>query len=100
MQQCRNPRSRRSVEARVRPAGIPTGPPSHDVLDQLQFIRHTMESATSFTAVPGWGMVMLGTTALTVAFVARSVDSQLTGVVLWLGAGLIAGLISRVARAA
>jgi len=97
MQQCRNPRSRRSVEARVRPDGIPTAPPSHDVLDQLQFIRHTMESATSFTAVPGWGMVMLGTTALTVAFVARTVDSQITWVVLWLGEALLAGLISLVA---
>lgn len=70
---------------------------SSDVLDQLQFIRHTMESATSFTAVPGWGMVMLGGTALAVAFLARRVDSQLTWVVLWLGEALLAGLISLVA---
>jgi len=70
---------------------------SSDVLDQLQFIRHTMESVTSFTAVPGWGMVMLGGTALAVAFLARRVDSQLTWVVLWLGEALLAGLISLVA---
>ena len=56
-----------------------------------------MESATSFTAVPGWGMVMLGGTALAVAFLARRVDSQLTWVVLWLGEALLAGLISLVA---
>jgi hypothetical protein len=56
-----------------------------------------MESVTSFTAVPGWGMVMLGGTALAVAFLARRVDSQLTWVVLWLGEALLAGLISLVA---
>lgn len=94
MQQCRSPRGRRSVEARVRPAEMSAASPSPDVLDQLQFIRHTMESATSFTAVPGWGMVLLGCTALTVAFFARSVDSRVTWVLLWLGEALLAGVIS------
>lgn len=72
-------------------------PPSSDVLDQLQFIRHTMESATSFTAVPGWGMVFLGVTALAAAFLAHTVSSQVTWVLLWLGEAALAGLISLVA---
>ena len=68
--------------------------PSHDVLDQLQFIRHTMESATSFTAVPGWGTVVLGVTAVATAILAGMVRSQVTWVLLWLGEALLAGVIS------
>ena len=97
MQQCRTLRRRRSSPAANHGEESILPSTSSDVLDQLQFIRHTMESATSFTAVPGWGMVMLGGTALAVAFLARRVDSQLTWVVLWLGEALLAGLISLVA---
>lgn len=68
--------------------------PSHDLLDQLQFIRHTMESVTSFTAVPGWGTVVLGITAIATAILAGMVRSQVTWVLLWLGEALLAGVIS------
>ena len=48
--------------------------PLHDrALDNLQYIRSAMERAGSFTAVPGWGMVLLGVTALGMAHHAGSV---------------------------
>jgi hypothetical protein len=94
MQQCRNLRRRRYVP--LQPGMQEVAPQSSDALDQLQFIRHTMESATSFTAVPGWGTVLLGLTAIAAALVARTLDSRMTWVLLWLGEALLAALIALV----
>lgn len=51
-------------------------------IDNLEFIRETMERSTHFTAVPGYGGMLMGVTAVAAAFIANSqvymVDSLLT----------------------
>src|SRR5919109_4910827 len=48
------------------------GPALHArAMDNLSFIRSTMERATAFTAVPGWGGVAMGITALGATIVAN-----------------------------
>ena len=41
-------------------------------IDNLQFIRETMERSTHFTAVPGYGGMLMGVTAVAAAFIANS----------------------------
>jgi hypothetical protein len=54
--------------------------PIHDkALDNLEFIRSTMERAGSFTGVSGWGMVLLGLTALVMANHAGAVNQPSGG---------------------
>jgi hypothetical protein len=65
--------------------------PLHDqALDNLKFIRSTMERAGSFTAVPGWGMVGVGAVALAATFVSWLQPSVELWIAVWLGAAAIA----------
>ena len=52
-------------------------------MDNLRFIRETMESASSFTAVPGWGGVAIGVTALIAAFVAVGIHDEHEWMYVW-----------------
>jgi hypothetical protein len=40
--------------------------------DNLQFIRETMEGSSRFTAVPGYGGILMGVTAIVAAYVANN----------------------------
>jgi hypothetical protein len=62
-------------------------------LDQLTFIRTTMQRATAFTAIPGWGGVVMGAIALTSAAVARRQVSNESWLAVWLVTALLAVLI-------
>ena len=70
---------------RLRPA-----PLNAHAVEDLRFIRETMENAASFTAVPGWGGVAMGVTALATACVAPHPASARAWLITWLAAALAA----------
>jgi hypothetical protein len=53
-------------------------------MDNLSFIRQTMERATAFTAVPGWGGVGMGLLGLAAAAVAETRITRTEWLVTWL----------------
>lgn len=57
-------------------------------MDNLSFIRETMERATAFTAVPGWGGVGMGVLALVAAAIAHTRLTVDEWLVTWLGAAI------------
>lgn len=81
-------------------------PALHDrAMDNLRFIRETMERATAFTAVPGWGQVAIGVTAVFAALVASQQQTTEAWLAIWLAEAVVALVIAgatmyRKARAA
>lgn len=67
--------------------------------DHLRYIRETMESAAEFTAVPGWGGVAMGITALAAAFVASRQTTPLAWLTVWLIEAFVAVAIAAPAAA-
>jgi len=65
----------------------------------LAYIRQAMERAGSFTAVPGWGQVAIGVSALVAAVVARRQASLAGWLATWLGEAVIAVAIGVMAMA-
>ena|SRR5579863_2003150 len=88
------PRSHRI--RRVRRAGRPSPGMAPDVADDLRFIRDTMERSAAFTAVSGWGQVLLGATAIAAAMLAARQTSSFAWLQLWLAEGLLAVAIALV----
>ena len=67
--------------------------------EHLRFIREIMERSESFTAVPGWGMVIVGVSALPTAIVSAQLAPDGIGdafLGIWLIDALVAIVIGMV----
>jgi hypothetical protein len=74
-------------------------------MDNLRFIRETMERATSFTAISGWGLVSIGLSALAASSISTQQKTFKAWLAVWVAEAMIALLIAgwsmdRKARAA
>lgn len=62
-------------------------------MDNIRFIREAMERAGSFTAVSGWGGVLMGLTAFAAAEIAEHQSSARGWLITWVVDALVAMLI-------
>jgi hypothetical protein len=69
------------------------------VAEHLRYIRETMESAGEFTAVPGWGGVAIGITALAAAAIASRQHAPRAWLEVWLAEAFVAIAIAAPAAA-
>lgn len=79
---------------RFRRSAPPVAP---NVAEDLRFIRDTMERSAAFTAVSGWGTMLLGGTALAAAALAAREASSFGWLRIWLAEGLLAVAIGLLA---
>ena len=71
---------------------LPVEPPAlhHHAMDNLRFIRETMEGAACFTSVSGVGEMAVGVSALAAAWLAGRQGGDLPWLLTWLGEALLA----------
>jgi hypothetical protein len=82
---------------RFRSPSRDAGPLDIRAVDDLRFIRQTMERSAAFTAVPGWGMVTVGATALPAAWLASSHAFDLRWLEIWITEAVLAVSLAIVA---
>lgn len=88
------PQPRRSTEPRLPSTDLPL----HDrAAENIRFIRDTMERAGAFTAVPGWGGVGMGITALAAAVLAAGQSSVDRWLLTWFAEGWLAFAVGGIA---
>ncbi len=67
--------------------------PENQASEHLRFIRNVMERSASFTAVPGWGMVVVGLTVLPASWIASVQNSPNASLIVWFIQAAIAVII-------
>lgn len=63
-------------------------------MDNLKYIRETMERATAFTGISGWGQVAIGITALASSFISTQQKTFKGWLAVWIAEAVIALLIA------
>lgn len=66
-------------------------------IDNLKFIRETMERSTVFTSVPGYGGILMGATAIVAAYIANSQATIRNWLTAWLIEAVLAFFIGLLA---
>ena len=66
---------------------------SDRAIENLSFIRSTMERATEFTAVPGWGGMAMGLSAVVAAILAARQPDRSAWLAVWLGEAAIGAVL-------
>jgi hypothetical protein len=69
--------------------------PMHEhAMTNLRYIRETMERASAFTSIPGWGGVAIGLTAAGAAVLAQRVVYRREWLYIWLVEAVLAAVIA------
>lgn len=74
----------------IRGSSVSPVDPRAEAMDNLSFIRNAMENASSFTAVPGVGSMLMGVTALSAAFSAHFSRSPVAWLGIWTAEAFLA----------
>ena len=88
------PRKFRAIAPERRPVNRPV---DLSAVDDLRFIRQTMERSAAFTAIPGWGMVVVGVTSLPAAWLASRHSFDLRWLEIWMTEAVVAVSVAIVA---
>ena len=83
---------KREGEQRNEPVAL-----SDRAIDNLRFIRETMERSTHFTAVPGYGGMLMGMTAIVAAYFASQQSTGQAWLMVWLTEAFLAFAIGLLA---